>query len=427
MAASDSRPVPIYGQAFCFQFDVLDDDGVGVTGLTSPAPLVSIDNRAFAAADNAAALIGDGVCHITLSATEMTARIVAFKLACSEGRTWQSISIAPAQPADIRVNLVSILGTLLTETVGGYLAAAFKKVFDVVTPVFTAASVNQTGDVGVAGAGLTAIGDARLANLDATITSRLAAAGYTTPPTAAANASQVRSELSVELARIDAAVSSRATADAVAALPSIADVNAQCDQALDDYDGPTSAELDARTLLASEYGTAVALGLTDAKVDAIKLKTDNLPTDPADASEIETSFSTLNTTLGMIAGYVDTEVAAIKEKTDQMTFTVANRLDSTTQGGLSTLDAAGVRAAVGLAEPDLDTQLDALAEASDLDDAIETIDQIEADTELLRSVVAGVRSSADGKLTTKKRDGTTNHAQLTQGSTPGSITAVELL
>lgn len=42
-------------------------------------------------------------------------------------------------------NLKSILGTVLTET-AGQIAAGFKKVFDVAAPVFTAASINQTGD-----------------------------------------------------------------------------------------------------------------------------------------------------------------------------------------------------------------------------------------------------------------------------------------
>ena len=46
----------------------------------------------------------------------------------------------------LQVDLVKILGTALTETVGGYLAAAFKKLFDIETPVLTAASVNQGGD-----------------------------------------------------------------------------------------------------------------------------------------------------------------------------------------------------------------------------------------------------------------------------------------
>ena len=42
-------------------------------------------------------------------------------------------------------DVVKIHGTALTET-AGQLAAGFKKVFNVATPVFTAASVNQTGD-----------------------------------------------------------------------------------------------------------------------------------------------------------------------------------------------------------------------------------------------------------------------------------------
>lgn len=49
----------------------------------------------------------------------------------------------------------------------------------------------QTGDafarIGVAGVGLTNLGDTRIANLDATVSSRLATSGYTVPPTAAQN------------------------------------------------------------------------------------------------------------------------------------------------------------------------------------------------------------------------------------------------
>jgi hypothetical protein len=56
--------------------------------------------------------------------------------------------------------------------------------------------------------------DANSAKLDASISSRLAASAYTAPsaaPTAAANAAAVRSELSVELGRLDQAISTRAT------------------------------------------------------------------------------------------------------------------------------------------------------------------------------------------------------------------------
>jgi hypothetical protein len=90
--------------------------------------------------------------------------------------------------ADIR----EILGTLLTETSAGYLAAAFKKLFDVAAPVLTATSVNQTGDsftqIGANGAGLTAVGDTRLANLDATISSRAASSVLGTPAGASVSA-----------------------------------------------------------------------------------------------------------------------------------------------------------------------------------------------------------------------------------------------
>ncbi len=50
-----------------------------------------------------------------------------------------------------------------------------------------------------------------LSRLDATISSRLATAGYTAPPAAAVNATAVRTELTTELGRIDAAISTRST------------------------------------------------------------------------------------------------------------------------------------------------------------------------------------------------------------------------
>lgn len=46
----------------------------------------------------------------------------------------------------------------------------------------------------------------------------------------------------------------------------------------------------------------------DTEVAAIKAKTDLIPSDPADASDIAASFSTVNLTLATIAGYVDTEM-----------------------------------------------------------------------------------------------------------------------
>lgn len=52
-------------------------------------------------------------------------------------------------------------------------------------------------------------------------------------------------------------------------------------------------------------------GRLDLLLDAIKERTDNLPDDPADDSDIDGQLST-------IAGYIDTEVSAIKDVTDNL-------------------------------------------------------------------------------------------------------------
>lgn len=94
-------------------------------------------------------------------------------------------------------------------------------------------------------------------------------------------------------------------------------------------------------------------GRLDLLIDAIKAKTDNLPSDPADASVIAGRFDTLDTSiadlptvaefeartivaanyataaaLDTVDNFLDTEIAAIKAKTDSLTFTVAGKIDS---------------------------------------------------------------------------------------------------
>lgn len=54
-----------------------------------------------------------------------------------------------------------------------------------------------------------------------------------------------------------------------------------------------------------------AVNLGSSAVAAIKAKTDNLPTDPADASDIAASFSSIASTLATIASFIDTEVATL--------------------------------------------------------------------------------------------------------------------
>ena len=75
----------------------------------------------------------------------------------------------------------------------------------------------------------------------------------------------------------------------------------------------------ATAITAIQNGLALAATLT-----LVKAKTDNLPTDPADQSD-------LVTLLNQIIAYVDTEVQAIKTVTDKMLFDASNYVKSTPQ------------------------------------------------------------------------------------------------
>lgn len=73
------------------------------------------------------------------------------------------------------------------------------------------------------------------------------------------------------------------------------------------------------------YGNSALKGLidtlddfVDTEVAAIKERTDNLPDDPADASNVAVSFEGINATLLAVSGYVDTEISAIKSVIDKL-------------------------------------------------------------------------------------------------------------
>lgn len=103
---------------------------------------------------------------------------------------------------------------------------------------------------------------------------------------------------------------------------------------------PRSAAFGASDATLANQNTII--GYLDTEIAAIKSKTDNLPSDPADASDITASFVTVNSTLGTIVGYIDTEVAAIKAKTDQLTFTVANQVDSNALSGSGSVNLTSI-------------------------------------------------------------------------------------
>ena len=112
-----------------------------------------------------------------------------------------------------------------------------------------------------------------LARVDVATSSRLATSGYTvptTPPTAAANATAVRTELATELARVDVATSSRLATSGYTA-PTTPPTVTAIRQELD-TNSTKLANLDAT--VSSRLASSVSTNIT-----AIKAKTDLLNTD----------------------------------------------------------------------------------------------------------------------------------------------------
>jgi hypothetical protein len=76
-----------------------------------------------------------------------------FTVASSIGKSLYTTGAVPGAASGLAIvgsemvaDISKVHGTALTETSAGYLAAGFVKQYDVATPLFTSASVNQTGD-----------------------------------------------------------------------------------------------------------------------------------------------------------------------------------------------------------------------------------------------------------------------------------------
>lgn len=88
--------------------------------------------------------------------------------------------------------------------------------------------------------------------------------------------------------------------------------------------GLASANLDTQLTAIDDF--------LDTEIAAIKAKTDNLPSDPADASVIAGRFDTVDASIAALpTADVSTDVTAIKAKTDSLTFTTAGQVDANVQ------------------------------------------------------------------------------------------------
>jgi hypothetical protein len=159
--------------------------------------------------------------------------------------------------------------------------------------------------------------------------------------------------------------------------------------------GMASANLDTQLNSLASQATTIA-GYLDTEILAIKAKTDALPASPAATGDIPT------------AAAIRAEIDSNSTKLD---VAVSTRLASTSY--TAPLDAAGVRTAVGLASANLDTQLDALPTATENADALLKRDWTSVTGEAGRSLLNAARVLrnkvviAGGTITVYKEDGTT--------------------
>jgi hypothetical protein len=142
----------------------------------------------------------------------------------------------------------------------------------------------------------------KLANLDATISSRLAPSGTLatvttltnapTVPTASAIATQVRSELSVELGRVDAAVSTRLASSAYSAAPTTAQIATA-------VEGSLLNEADGQAVLNAIVGAIGNTNLSEvsivaavrADLERVGGKIDSIPAAPTAAANATAVWS----------------------------------------------------------------------------------------------------------------------------------------
>ena len=105
MASTDARVIPYKNAAYRVTFPILDADGDLVTGATSPDSEISKDGGTFADCTNEATEIAtaSGMYYLDLSSTEMNADTVAIVVKSGNGKT-TPIVLYPQEADDIRVS-----------------------------------------------------------------------------------------------------------------------------------------------------------------------------------------------------------------------------------------------------------------------------------------------------------------------------------
>lgn len=249
------------------------------------------------------------------------------------------------QPANGMVdsNVVRNAGTAITSAAG----IQEVKVASIAANAITATAINAD-----------AITDAKVAS-DVTIASVTGAVGSVTGAVGSVAAGGITAASFAANAITAAKLDPDVTTELQAGLATAA--------ALATVDGIVDDILADTADMQPKLGTPVTNLSSD--IAAIEAQTDDIGAAGAGLTALASAAN-----LATVAGYLDTEVSAIKAKTDQLVFTVANQVDANALSGGGGLDAAGVRSAIGLGSANLDTQLTDLPTNAELATALGTAD-----------------------------------------------------
>jgi len=271
MAASDALPVPRKNVAFRLTIPVYDTAGALKTGLASADSEVSKDGAAFADCTNEVTEIGStGIYYIDLTSTEMNCDCLAYKLT-GTGINALTAIIYPEEAGDYRAAVTSMGADVITAAViatGAIDADAIAA--DAVTEI-------QSG-LATASA---------LATVDGIVDDILVDTGSTLPATL----STIAGYIDTEVAAI------KIVTDALPNAGALTTIQADLD--------------DIQTRLPA----ALVSGRIDASVGAMAA---NVMTAAAAAADLTTELQSglaTSADLATVAGYLDTEVAAILEDT----------------------------------------------------------------------------------------------------------------
>lgn len=374
MASTDATAIPVKNQAYRVTFPIWDADGDLVTGATGLDSEISKDGGTFTDCTNEATEIAtsSGVYFLDLSSTEMNADTVAIIVKTSTvGAKTTPIILYPQEAGDINVDVTYWNGTAVASPdTAGYPKVTVKSgtgtgelnvasgVVDADVREIAGSSVStSTAQIGVnvvnfgGSAGTFASGrpEVNTTHWKGTAAATVDTAGY---PVVTVKDGTGAGEIGLTSGAIDT-VSAVTTvnglaADVITSAALAASAVTEIQSGLSTLDaagvrsavGLASANLDTQLTAIDDF--------LDTEIAAIKAKTDNLPTDPADQSAVEAAITSATSPLAT-ASALATVSGLVDDLEGRLTSTRAGYLDNLSGGAVAlasgvTLTNAGIDA-----------------------------------------------------------------------------------